>query len=211
MVRRLHRPYTNALIGDVVQIALSGCRPLFLCERWALRVVHWVPPRRFFLIIHGRGAHGLTEAGHERSSPRAIVRSSGASAARLVCRRAQDPAPSWPVRDPMRKSTLPGGLKAREKRPSTICCPAGPTGKSLLIFSNHVKPQNQKYFGFRSTQIRCISFDVLSHQRGDRASSRARGGMRWTQGRQARKAIAGRDEPRERYAACRMIGAFCVR
>ena len=24
-------------------------------------------------------------------------------------------------------------------------------------------------------------------------------------------AIAGRDEPRERSAACRMIGAFCVR
>jgi hypothetical protein len=24
-------------------------------------------------------------------------------------------------------------------------------------------------------------------------------------------AIAGRDEPRERCAACRMIGAFCVR
>src|ERR1700676_1868717 len=40
-------------------------------------------------------------------------------------------------------------------------------------------------------------------QRGDRASSRARGGMRWTRERQARKAIAGRDEPRERSASVR--------
>jgi len=28
-----------------------------------------------------------------------------------------------------------------------------PTGKSLLIFRNRVKPRNQKYFCFRSTQI----------------------------------------------------------
>jgi hypothetical protein len=28
-----------------------------------------------------------------------------------------------------------------------------PTGKSLLIFRNHVKPRNQKYFCFRLTQI----------------------------------------------------------
>src|SRR6266852_870005 len=32
-----------------------------------------------------------------------------------------------------------------------------PTGKSLLIFRNRVKPRNQKYFCFRLTQIRCIS------------------------------------------------------
>src|SRR5258707_11543393 len=83
-----------------------------------------------------------------------------------------------------------------------------PTGKSLLIFRNRVKPRNQKYSASRLTQISCISLTVSSHQRGDRASSRARGGMRWTQGRQARMAIAGRDEPREQSAACKMIGAF---
>jgi hypothetical protein len=32
-----------------------------------------------------------------------------------------------------------------------------PTGKSLLIFRNGVKPLLQKYFCFRLTQIRCIS------------------------------------------------------
>jgi hypothetical protein len=32
-----------------------------------------------------------------------------------------------------------------------------PTGKSLLIIRNRVKPRNQKYFCFRPTQISCIS------------------------------------------------------
>ncbi len=32
-----------------------------------------------------------------------------------------------------------------------------PTGKSLLIFRNRVKPRNQKYICFYLTQIRCIS------------------------------------------------------
>src|SRR5258707_9229398 len=32
-----------------------------------------------------------------------------------------------------------------------------PTGKSLLIFRNRVKPRNQKYICFHLTQIRCIS------------------------------------------------------
>jgi hypothetical protein len=55
-----------------------------------------------------------------------------------------------------------------------------PTGKSLLIFRNGVKPLNQKYFCFHLTQISSLIRPVSSHQRGDRASSRARGGMRWT-------------------------------
>src|SRR5258707_6978377 len=55
-----------------------------------------------------------------------------------------------------------------------------PTGKSLLIFRNLVKPRNQKYFASRLTQIRCISFPVSSHSRGGSRSSRTRGGMRWT-------------------------------
>jgi hypothetical protein len=55
-----------------------------------------------------------------------------------------------------------------------------PTGKSLLIFRNGVKPRNQKYFCFHLTQISSLIRPVSSHQRGDRASSRARGGMRWT-------------------------------
>jgi hypothetical protein len=39
-----------------------------------------------------------------------------------------------------------------------------PTGKSLLIFRNGVKPRNQKYFASPLTQIRCISFPVLAHR-----------------------------------------------
>src|SRR5260370_3569724 len=41
-----------------------------------------------------------------------------------------------------------------------------PTGKSLLIFRNRVKPRNQKYFASPPTQIRCISATVLSHREG---------------------------------------------
>jgi hypothetical protein len=48
-----------------------------------------------------------------------------------------------------------------------------------------VKPRNQKYFCFRLTQISSLIRTVSSHQRGDRASSRARGGMRWTRQHQA--------------------------
>src|SRR6266852_1990962 len=44
MDRRLHGLYTNVLIGHGVLIARSGYQPLLLCERWALRVMHWIPP-----------------------------------------------------------------------------------------------------------------------------------------------------------------------
>jgi hypothetical protein len=84
-----------------------------------------------------------------------------------------------------------------------------PTGKSLLIFRNRVKPQNQKYFASRLTQISSISKTVPSPLEGRIAIVTDVGdGMRWTRERQAREAIAGRDEPRERWAARRMIGAF---
>jgi hypothetical protein len=62
-----------------------------------------------------------------------------------------------------------------------------PTGKSLLIFRNRVKPLSQKYFASRLTQIRCISPDVLFRQEGRCARHETRGGMRWTRRRQARK------------------------
>ena len=41
-----------------------------------------------------------------------------------------------------------------------------PTGKSLLIFRNRVKPLLQKYFASRLTQIRCISKTVPSPLEG---------------------------------------------
>src|SRR5712692_7918528 len=71
-----------------------------------------------------------------------------------------------------------------------------------------VQPCLQKYFPSRLTQITSISLAVSSLWRGVSRSSRTRGGMRWTRERQARKAIAGRDEPRERFAACKTIGAL---
>jgi hypothetical protein len=61
-----------------------------------------------------------------------------------------------------------------------------PTGKSLLIFRNRVKPRNQKYFASRLTQIRCISIDVLFREEGRCARHETRGGMRWTLRYQAR-------------------------
>jgi hypothetical protein len=74
------------------------------------------------------------------------------------------------------------------------------TGKSLPIFRNESQAPKSKIFSFSFYPNQMHIQAVSSHQRGDRASSRARGGMRWTQGRKARKAIAGRDEPRERSA-----------
>ena len=44
----------------------------------------------------------------------------------------------------------------------------GSTGKSLLIFRNHVKPENQKYSAFVLTQISGITLLVSLQMRGDR-------------------------------------------
>jgi hypothetical protein len=41
-----------------------------------------------------------------------------------------------------------------------------PTGKSLLIFRNRVKPRNQKYFCFRPTQISSLIRTSRSDKRG---------------------------------------------
>src|SRR6266853_6808891 len=41
-----------------------------------------------------------------------------------------------------------------------------PTGKSLLIFRNRVKPQNKKYFAFPEGQIRGTSIAIPSRQEG---------------------------------------------
>src|SRR6266481_733474 len=83
-----------------------------------------------------------------------------------------------------------------------------PTGKSLLIFRNRVKPRNQKYSASGVGQISASTSAVSSHQRGDRASSRARGGMRWTRGRKARRQSQGEMNLVSGQLACRMIGAF---
>ena len=41
-----------------------------------------------------------------------------------------------------------------------------PTGKSLPIYRNRVKPQNKKYFAFPEGQISGISFAIPSRQEG---------------------------------------------
>ena len=86
-----------------------------------------------------------------------------------------------------------------------------PTGKSLLIIRNGVKPQNQKYFCFRPAQITFKS-NPSRPTRGAIARRHERGaGCGGRESVRRATAVAGRDEPRERCAACRMIGAFCVR
>src|SRR6202043_791296 len=46
-----------------------------------------------------------------------------------------------------------------------------------------VQPFLKKYSVFPKTQISCMSFAVLSHSEGRLATSRTRGGMRWTRRR----------------------------
>jgi hypothetical protein len=84
-----------------------------------------------------------------------------------------------------------------------------PTGKSLLIFRNYVKPLLQKYFASRLTQISCISATVLSHREGriaivtdagrDAVDARASGAQWQSQGEM--NLVSG-------PLACRMIGAL---
>jgi hypothetical protein len=66
-----------------------------------------------------------------------------------------------------------------------------PTGKSLLIFRNGVKPRNQKYFCFRSTQITSKSHRlvppegrsrVVTSAGRDAVDVKASGAQRQTQG-----------------------------
>src|SRR5258705_9231894 len=56
-----------------------------------------------------------------------------------------------------------------------------PTGKSLLIFGNRVKPQIQKYFAFPEGQISAMTPAIPSYQEGRWPSSRTLDGSRWTQ------------------------------
>jgi hypothetical protein len=61
-----------------------------------------------------------------------------------------------------------------------------PTGKSLLIFRNDVKPLLQKYFASLLTQISSLICTVSFRQEGRIARRHeTRDGMRWTRQRQA--------------------------
>ena len=71
-----------------------------------------------------------------------------------------------------------------------MCDKFNTTGKSLLIFRNHVKPRNQKYFAFHVGQINGTSFARLAPARGayhDRHDTLDAGcGGRFCSGAQAR-------------------------
>jgi hypothetical protein len=60
-----------------------------------------------------------------------------------------------------------------------------PTGKSLLIFRNDVKPLLQKYFASLPAQISSLIRTVQFRQEGRCARHETRDGMRWTRRRQA--------------------------
>src|SRR6478672_11102611 len=83
-----------------------------------------------------------------------------------------------------------------------------PGGQSLLIIRNGVKPPKSKIFLFSSDPNQFT--DSLSRPtRGAIARRHERGaGCGGRESVRRATAIAGRDEPRERCAACRMIGAF---
>ena len=55
-----------------------------------------------------------------------------------------------------------------------------PTGKSLPIFRNNVKPRNQKYPPFVVRQINGMTRRILSREEGRRPSSRTWDRERWT-------------------------------
>jgi len=83
-----------------------------------------------------------------------------------------------------------------------------PTGKSLLIFRNRVKPRNQKYSAFAVGQISART-PAIPSLRGAIARRHERGaGCGGRESVRRATAVAGRDEPHERCAACKMIGAF---
>ena len=58
----------------------------------------------------------------------------------------------------MRCRLMDSGL-AEGRRPEDELRQISPTGKSILIYGNHVKPKNKKYFAFPEWQIRAYIFD----------------------------------------------------
>ena len=87
--------------------------------------------------------------------------------------------------------------------------PILPDGQISSCFAGApVQPLLQKYFRSRLTRIKSISVTVPSH-RGAIARRHERGaGCGGRESVRRATAVAGRDEPRERCAACKMIGAL---
>src|SRR6266436_1864273 len=95
---------------------------------------------------------------------------------------------TWFVRTASRREPLPPGLPIPRLQgiPVETSHRFCPTGKSLLIFRNRVKPRNQKYFASLPTQISSLIRTVSFRQEGRIARRHeTRDGMRWTRRRQA--------------------------
>src|SRR6266478_2982346 len=108
--------------------------------------------------------------------------------------------------------TSPAMTKVRQVTPSTFALRATadrPTDLPDGLFcKSPVQPLLQKYFRSGLTQITSISLTVPSH-RGAIARRHERGaGCGGRESVRRAMAIAGRDEPRERFAARKMIGAL---
>src|SRR5437763_15158387 len=71
-----------------------------------------------------------------------------------------------------------------------------------------VQPLLQKYFPSHLTQITSRSRTVPSHRGAVRDRYGRGAGCGGREGVRRAMAVAGRDEPRERFAACKMIGAL---
>jgi hypothetical protein len=78
-----------------------------------------------------------------------------------------------------------------------------PTGKSLLIFRNDVKPLLQKYFASLPTQISSLIRTVSAHTEGRCARHETRDGMRWTRAASGEQVRAGRMMPTRTAKSCR--------
>src|SRR6266436_4231821 len=105
----------------------------------------------------------LTESGSEthHCAGRSLGELAEAQSARLICRHGKS--------NP--------GIELRQ---------INPTGKSLLIFRNRVKPRNKKYSAFALGQISARTSAVPCPQEGRFAIVTDVGcGMRWTRQRQA--------------------------
>src|SRR3979490_2431308 len=97
-------------------------------------------------------------------------------------------------------------MQRNEVRASLLILPDGQISSCFTRLP--VQPLLQKYFRSGLTQIRCISVTVSFRQEGRIARRHERGtGCGGRKGVRRAMAIAGRDEPRERSAACKMIGA----
>ena len=90
----------------------------------------------------------------------------------------------------LRIKAVPNPLNGTDRITATeLCRTAGlrvagatnwPTGKSFLIYVNHVKPQNKKYFALSEEQIRGKNPPVSPDKRGARDRHERGTGMRWT-------------------------------